>query len=336
MLNLISWNVSSLRSTRRRGRVKKWIALNKPDLVVFQESILPSCSDFIVKQIWGPRVCDWRALDSIGRSGGIICIWNPNTIAIQSEIIGVYSINLHFMTVCDSFHWLFSVVYGPCDTVERRNLWQELQLMRLIWNLPWCIGGDFNEVRLMSERQNCNSITRGMQDFRDFVNDEDLIDIPINGAKYTWKSGNANQIKIDLFIMSGSWEDHFKNVVVTALAPPFSYHKPIKLSCDTVDWGPPPWRFEAMWWFEKDFLDLMKKWWLSFSFNGTPGFVFAKKLQTLKSMLRVWNKEIFGEIDRKCENNLLAIKYLDHLAEDGQLANFQVAKLNHLKLDFEK
>lgn len=336
MFNIITWNVKSLRSARRRGRVKKWISLCKPDIVVFQETLLPSCSDFIVNQIWGSKACEWRALDSIGRSGGILCIWNPNVVSIQSDILGVYSINMHFVTVNDNFHWLFSAVYGPCDTMERKYLWEELQLMRLIWNLPWCIGGDFNEVRLMRERQNCSKISRGMQDFIEFCDNKELIDLPISGAKFTWKSGNANQSKLNRFVISGSWEDHFHNVVVTALARPFSDHKPIKLSCDSVDWGPPPWRFEAMWWFEKDFILLLKNWWSSLSFHGSPGFVMSKKLQALKAILKTWNREVFGKIDRKCEDNLLAIKALDQLGEDRQLAVSQEAKLTALKLDFEK
>lgn len=70
MLNIISWNIKSLRNSRRRGVVKRWIALHKPDLITFQETLLETCSDTIVNQIWGGALNDWLALDSIGRSGG--------------------------------------------------------------------------------------------------------------------------------------------------------------------------------------------------------------------------------------------------------------------------
>lgn len=66
-----------------------------------------------------------------------------------------------------------------------------------------------------------------------------------------------------------------------------------------------------MWWLEKDFLSLLKRWWLSFSFSGSPGYVMSKKLQALKNALKIWNKEVFGKVDRKCENILVAIQSLD-------------------------
>lgn len=62
MFKIITW---SLRTPKRRGRVKKWISINKPDIVVFQESLLNSCNESIVRQIWGPGCMDWRSLDAI-------------------------------------------------------------------------------------------------------------------------------------------------------------------------------------------------------------------------------------------------------------------------------
>jgi hypothetical protein len=37
-------------------------------------------------------------------------------------------------------------VYGPNDDVERRGLWEELAGLMSMWELPWCMGGDFNVV----------------------------------------------------------------------------------------------------------------------------------------------------------------------------------------------
>lgn len=88
----------------------------------------------------------------------------------------------------DNFDWLLSGVYGPCDTLERRRMWSESSLMRLVWDLPWCVGGDFNEVRLMHERKNCNSSTRGMQDFNKFFDSEELTDSPVVGEKFQLSS----------------------------------------------------------------------------------------------------------------------------------------------------
>lgn len=204
MLNIISWNVQSLRNFRRRGVVKRWIAVHKPDLIVFQETLVETFSDSIVSQIWGGKANSWLALDSIGRSCGILIIWNPNKLEMLNHIIGTFSININFKNSIDNFNWLFSGVYGPCEVEERKRLWDELSLMQTIRCLPWCIGGDFNEVRIMSERKACTRITSGMKDFGTFYEENELIDLPIAGAKYTWikKGSNTPRSKIDRFVVN--------------------------------------------------------------------------------------------------------------------------------------
>lgn len=207
----------------------------------------------------------------------------------------------------------FLRVYGPCGVVERHRLWEELSIMNDIWELPWCICGDFNEVRYMHERQGCIRSSRGMQDFDSFIDNHNLIDIPIQGARYTWISSSSvfSSSKLDRFLISVGWEDHFPSISVTAMARPMSDHKPILLCCNIDDWGPPPWRFERMWLLDNSLLSLMADWWSSFVISGPPGFQLARKFQMLKAKLRAWNRDVFGNIDRRFERILQQIKVLD-------------------------
>lgn len=170
MLKIITWNVKSLRAAKRRGRIKVWLSINKPEIIVFQESLLPECNDAIVREIWGPGSMDWRSLDSIERSGGILIIWNSNRIMLENYITGNYPVNIQFKNCFNNFVWLLSGAYGPCSTVERRDMWRELKLMYNIWELPWCLCADFNEVKYMRERLGCSRTTRGMKDFKKFCN----------------------------------------------------------------------------------------------------------------------------------------------------------------------
>ncbi|RVW82233.1 hypothetical protein CK203_041700 [Vitis vinifera] len=43
--------------------------------------------------------------------------------------------------------WALEGVFGPFFREERECLWEELRAIRGIWDDPWCLGGDFNEVR---------------------------------------------------------------------------------------------------------------------------------------------------------------------------------------------
>ena len=46
--------------------------------------------------------------------------------------------------------------------------------------------------------------------------------------------------------------------------------------------GKRPSKFENMWLKEEGFMDKIRSWWDSFSFQGSPSFVLAKKLKALK------------------------------------------------------
>ena len=45
-----------------------------------------------------------------------------------------------------------------------------------------------------------------------------------------------------------------------------------------------------------EFKDLMRNWWIGYVVNGTSSHCLAKKLKALKRDLKVWNKEVFGNV----------------------------------------
>ncbi|XP_035547453.1 uncharacterized protein LOC118348953 [Juglans regia] len=42
--------------------------------------------------------------------------------------------------------------------------------------------------------------------------------------------------------------------------------------------------------------DRVRLWWTSYSFQGSPSFIMAKKLKTLKQDLKQWNDQVFGNV----------------------------------------
>jgi hypothetical protein len=43
----------------------------------------------------------------------------------------------------------------------------------------------------------------------------------------------------------------------------------------------------------------VKQWWDSYHFQGSLSFILAHKLKVLKTDLRRWNEEVFGNIERQ-------------------------------------
>lgn len=44
--------------------------------------------------MWGSNDVEWAAIDSIGRSGGILVMWDTNLIRVTDQIRGEFSLTL--------------------------------------------------------------------------------------------------------------------------------------------------------------------------------------------------------------------------------------------------
>ncbi|XP_026451859.1 uncharacterized protein LOC113352226 [Papaver somniferum] len=236
----------------------------------------------------------------------------------------------------DNFRWVLIGVYGPCHVNEKKTFRTELATSHGYWNgIPLCFGGDFNEIRYMVERRGCRRASNSMKLFNDLCNELDLVELPLSGAKFTWSRPPNKKSKIDRFLFTPDWEDHFPNIIFKRLARPFSDHFPIELCSSNPDWGAFPFRFQLAWLEGTNIIPLMKKWWESFSFVGTAGDCFAKKLNALKEKLKVWNKDVFGSIDRAIDAALTKVKELDDLDDDRGLTEVEEDMLVTAKVEFE-
>ena len=50
------------------------------------------------------------------------------------------------------------------------------------WNTAWCVIGDFNIIRYLSERLGCDAFSPAMFAFLDFIEANYLVDLPFEGA----------------------------------------------------------------------------------------------------------------------------------------------------------
>ena len=52
-----------------------------------------------------------------------------------------------------------------------------------------------------------------------------------------------------------------------------------------------------MWLKAECFVDRVRWWWLSYRFHGSPSFILAQKLKALKADLKIWNEQVFGNVE---------------------------------------
>ncbi|RVW15130.1 hypothetical protein CK203_083331 [Vitis vinifera] len=181
-----------------------------------------------------------------------------------------------FRNCSDGFSWIFSSVYGPVIGSEKEDFWEELGAIRGLWEDPWCIGGDFNVVRYPEERRIAPRLTADMRRFSEVIEELGLKDIPLAGGPFTWIRGLNSQAasRLDRFLISDQWKDHFSAISQSALPRLVSDHSPIILEAG----------------------DLVKSWWNGYSVEGYSSHCIAEKLKALKKDLKKWNKEVVGNV----------------------------------------
>ena len=114
------------------------------------------------------------------------------------------------------------------------------------------------------------------------------------------KRGGAHQVasKLDRFMIS---EDLFlSGPAMTASIIPFggSDHWPVQLEATfMVTPRNKPFRFENAWLSHPNFTNYVDKWWREeLNIQGTKMYMLQQKLKHIKSHLKVWNKNEFGDI----------------------------------------
>lgn len=132
-------------------------------------------------------------------------------------------------------------VYSPCNVEGKRKLWADLIMSkRGFGNGAWCIAGDFNAIITHSERKGVSTSVnqREIDEFRNFVDEMELVDVPMLGKKFTWFSANGkSRSKIDRFLLSEDLITEWKISAQWVGNRDISDHCPIWLMSKSVNWG---------------------------------------------------------------------------------------------------
>ncbi|XP_042009091.1 uncharacterized protein LOC121757642 [Salvia splendens] len=174
--------------------------------------------------------------------------------------------------------------------------------------MPWFIGGDFNTI-LSSQDRTGSDINRQaeMVDFVEAIEDCGLMDPGYDGSDFTWAK-NGLMERLDRVLISETTAQTFEAIRVTNLPRIASYHGPLFVRCrpTNIFTGGKAFRFQNMWVRHEGFRDLVKEDWMAPT--EAEGILNLKiKLARIKSTLKRWNKEVFGNIHsnlKTCEENI--------------------------------
>ena len=123
---------------------------------------------------------------SNGSSGGLALFWQSR---IKVEVLG--SSVSHIDSIIDEGNnfarWRLTGFYGNPETFRRVESWQLLHSLSTMSPLPWVVIGDFNEIRLDSEKE--GGVPRPKQQmarFNSVINSCGLQEVDFIGPKFTW------------------------------------------------------------------------------------------------------------------------------------------------------
>jgi len=82
------------------------------------------------------------------------------------------------------------------------------------WDIPWCLGRDFNIIKFPSQRCTNFGLSLAMGEFFNFFGSYKLVDPPLEGVRFTWSSHEEIPVltRIDWFRFSADWEEYFQGV----------------------------------------------------------------------------------------------------------------------------
>jgi len=158
-----------------------------------------------------------------------------------------------------------------------------------------------------------------MVEFFDFIFEHGLMDIPMVRGRSAWSNCRAWS-RIDRFLLSIEWEEYFPEVSQRCLPRLLSDHYPLLLDCGVGRQSRGSFKFENMWLQAEGFEEQVKRWWGSYIYEGTPSFVFARKLKALKVDMKKWNEEVFGNVGVQKKELEKGLSELDMIAEERPLS----------------
>ena len=183
-MKIINWNTRGLGSRKKQRVVKYFLHLENPDVVMFQETKREVCDRRFVGSVLSVRNKELASLSACGALGGISIICDSKKLCNEEVVIGSFSISIKFLLDGCGPLWLSSV-YGPNNSLLRKDFWVELLDLYGLSFPFWCVGGDFNVIRRISKKLGGSSLTSSIRDFDGFIRDCELIDPPLRNAPFT-------------------------------------------------------------------------------------------------------------------------------------------------------
>nr|GEW69919.1 RNA-directed DNA polymerase, eukaryota [Tanacetum cinerariifolium] len=247
-------------------------------------------SDMDINLLWGNSKFDCTISESVGNSGGILCVWDPSVFCKEDHIISDNFIALYGSWVSKKVKLLMISIYAPQSSASKRILWNYISNLIGCWDGHYMVMGDFSEVRCVEDRFGSEFNAQSANEFNCFISNSGLIEIQLEGYSFTWSLQSAKKMsKLNHFLVSDGLLLIFPHLSGICLDRHLSDHRPILLREVMFDYGPSPFWVYHSWLNFQDFDKMVLETWNKIDIDDRNKMVrFKKKLQILKKKIRLW------------------------------------------------
>jgi len=104
-------------------------------------------------------------VDPVNHSGGIAVLWNNDSIHVSILRKDQRAIHILVHDTGNNQNVIVSGVYAPAQVRDKDSFWNQLPQFNSVFDLPWCLIGDFNEMLVHEKRREAFvTLSRNLRD----------------------------------------------------------------------------------------------------------------------------------------------------------------------------
>lgn len=153
-----------------------------------------------------------------------------------------------------------------------------------------------------------------MENFRHFIKQSGLMDLDLNGCKYTWVSnpreGFVTREKLDRVFLNWPCRNLFQHAIAEALPMISLDHSPIFLRLKPKGRSDRVFKYEAFWEDHEDCRNIVTQGWLKGDGGDNVWRALMNKTNTCRKELVAWQRRTFQNADEEIRRSKARLEEL--------------------------
>ena len=143
-MNILLWNCRVALNVDFKMKVFEMMVSHHPTIMVITK--IRVGGDRVTRIIEDLPFDGFFATDTIGYAGGLWLLWKTEEVEVFILSSTEQEIHATVKVHCSNISWFISPVYASPRLNERRILWSNFTKVAQLYQLPWLLLRDFNEV----------------------------------------------------------------------------------------------------------------------------------------------------------------------------------------------